>query len=113
MRHEELTLGSVQIGETDEGGFTTKLLKFVATVDPASVAANTTAAQTFSVTGLKAGDLCIGLEQPPAWDASAVNFTPLHIDTDDELEVKGTNTTAGAVNAPSGDIVVTVLRPDA
>ena len=110
MWREQLSLGSVQIGETADGGFNFTVLKFTASVDPASIAANTIAAQTFTIAGLVAGDLVVGFEQPPAWDASAAAFTPLHCDTADSLEVKGINTSAGAVDVPAGSVTVTVLR---
>lgn len=111
MRYEQLTMGEAQIGETADGGFVFRVVKFTISVDPASILANTIAAQTFTVTGVKPGDLVVGFNQPAAWDASAAVFVPLYIDTADEVEVKGINTSAGAVDVPAGNLTVTVLRP--
>ena len=110
MRHEELTTGQVQIGETVDGGFMVKLLKFTASVDPASVAANVNAEQNFTITGLKAGDIPIGLETPVAMATLAVDG--VRVDADDTLVVRASNPTAGAIDIAAGQsVTVTVLRP--
>jgi hypothetical protein len=110
MRYEQLTMGEAQVGESAEGGFMVKILKLDATVDPASVAANVNAEQDFTVTGLKAGDIPIGLESPVAMATLAL--TPIRVDADDTLTVRASNPTAGAIDIAAGqDITVTVLRP--
>lgn len=110
MRYEQLTMGEAQIGETADGGFMCKILKFDASVDPASVAAGVSAEQDLTITGLKAGDIPIGLESPVAMATLALS--PIRVDADDTLTVRATNPTAGAIDIAAGqDITVTVLRP--
>lgn len=110
MRYEQLTLGEAQIGETADGGFTFRVVKFTASIDPASVAANVSAEQDFTFTGLAAGDIPVGLQMPVAM--ATLQVVPVRVDAADTLTVKATNTTAGAINIAAGQsITVTVLRP--
>ncbi len=110
MRYEQLSLGSAQIGETVDGGFNLALLKIAATVDPASIAVNVSAEQDFTVAGLLAGDIPIGMESPVAM--ATLQCVPVRVDADDTLTVRCTNPTAGAIDIAAGqDITVTVLRP--
>lgn len=110
MRYEQLTMGEAQIGETAEGGFMFRVVKFEADVDPASVAANVSAEQDFTITGLKAGDIPLHLGQPVAM--ATLQVVPVRVDADDTLTVKATNPTAGAIDIAAGQTVtVTCLRP--
>ena len=103
-------MGKVQIGESEEGAFPFQVLKFTASIDPASVAANTTAGQNFTFTGLKAGDIPVALEVPSAMESVA--WVPIGVRADDTLRVTGTNATASAINIGAGQsCTVTVLRP--
>jgi len=110
MRYEDFTCGKIQAGETVDGGFPVTLLKFSASVDPASVAANVSAEQNFTFTGLAAGDIPIGFETPVAM--ATLQVTAVRVDAADTLVVRATNTTAGAIDIAAGQAVtVTVLRP--
>jgi len=110
MRYEQLTLGEAQIGETAEGGFAFKVVKFTASIDPASVAANVSAEQNFTFTGLKAGDIPVGLDTPVAM--ATLQVVPVRVTADNTLVVKATNTTAGAINIAAGQsITVVAIRP--
>lgn len=107
---EEEWLGKVQIGETADGAFPFQVLKFTASIDPASVAAATTAGQNFTFTGLKAGDIPVALEVPSAMESVA--WVPVRVSADNTLRVTGTNATAAAIDIAAGQsCTVTVLRP--
>lgn len=110
MRYEQLNLGKVQIGETIDGAFHFRLLKFTANVNPAACLANAVVQQNLSVPGIKAGDLVIGFETPTAWDATDVVFQPVTTLTD-AIKVDCVNPTASSQDAAAGDVTVTVLRP--
>lgn len=110
MRHESLTLGKAQIGETVDGGFPFTVVKFTASIDPAAVLTAVSAEQNFTFTGLKAGDIPIGLQTPVAM--ATLQTVPVRVDSDDTLVVKATNPTAGTIDIAAGQsITVTVLRP--
>ena len=111
MRYESHTMGEAQIGDTADGGFMFQTLKFTnEAIDPASVAANVSAEQDFTFTGLKANDIPIALETPAAM--ATLQTVPTRVGADDTLTVRCTNPTAGAIDiAASQTVTVTVLRP--
>lgn len=111
MRHEDFTAGKMQVGETVDGGFFFSVYKFTNTaIDPASVAANVSAEQNFSFTGLKSGDIPIALETPVAM--ATLQTVATRVGADDTLTVRCTNPNAGAINIAAGQtITVTVMRP--
>ena len=99
-------------GETSEGAFFHKVLKFTASLDPASVATIVSAEQNMTFTGLKAGDIPIALQTPVAM--ATLQCVPVRVDAANTLVVKCTNPTAGAIDIGAGQsITVTVLRPSA
>lgn len=54
--------GGVQIGSN--GTALTKMAKYTATLSPAAVSANTCTAQSFTVTGVAAGDMFVAVQKP-------------------------------------------------
>lgn len=107
---EDLHLGSGQIGKSIDGAFNFQLLRFVASVDPGSVPADTAPTIAVTVAGVKAGDLIIGWRNPNTqWDD--IYTVPQRIAADDTVSLKLVNPSAIAVNPPAADITVTVLRP--
>lgn len=111
MRYEQLILGQVIVGDTAEGAFLWKLLRFTITnADPASVAPNTVEEQTIAVPGVKAGDMPIGMEVTAGM--GGLISKPVRIVTDDELIAQFANPTGGAVDIDPGQYLrLTVLRP--
>lgn len=109
MRHEDLRLGQAQIGETADGGFPFQVLKFSASVGLASVAANVSAEQNVTFTGIEAGDIPVNLNMPVA--GATLQTIPIRCGAANTLTVKCTNPTAGAINLAAMDMVLTVIRP--
>lgn len=83
---------------------------FVSTVSftPASVAANTTAEQSVTVTGAKAGD---HVSVSPPSITAGVTLTAARASADDTVQVTFANATAGALTPASGNYVFKVTRP--
>lgn len=79
------------------------------TLSPAQVAANTTAEQTLTVTGLKAADTLLSVVKPTA-DAG-LGIAGARISADDTLAVTFVNPTAGALTPAAGEeYLITVMR---
>jgi hypothetical protein len=87
------------------------------TINPASVAANTTAEQTFTVPGLRVGDLVwvntpavgTGAEQLNA----GLGVCGARVSAADTLALRFNNNTAGALDAGTSTYSVLVVRPGA
>lgn len=79
------------------------------TIDPASVAAATTAEQTFTVPGLKAGDFVYVNKPTNTVGVGVVNARASAANT---LALTFMNTTAGAVDPVSESYTVLWLRPE-
>ena len=78
-------------------------------LSPAQVAANTTAEQTFTVSGLLASDILLGVTKPSS-DAG-LGIAGARISADDTLAVTFVNATAGALTpTASEDYLITVMR---
>ena len=77
------------------------LYEYTITQDAASVAANTTGAESFTVTGVKAGEHVISVV-PPAIPANLCVGQP-YVTADDTIIVPLCNPTAGALDPASGD----------
>lgn len=80
-----------------------------ATVDLGSVAANTSEEETFTLTGVKVGDLII--VQKEDLEAGIV-LGSARVETADTVTVEVINTTASAVDAASATMNVLVIRPE-
>lgn len=84
--------------------------EYTITQDAASVAANTVGAESFTLTGVKAGDHVIGIV-PPTIPANLCVGQP-YVTADDTVIVPLSNTTAGAIDPASGDWVFLVMATD-
>jgi hypothetical protein len=80
-----------------------------ATLNPASVAAATSAEQTFTVNGLAVGDI-VYVTKPTA--TAGVGIVGARVSAANTLAITFMNATAGALDPGSEVYTVTVLRPD-
>lgn len=85
---------------------------FVVTVnlDVASVAANTSAEQTFTVPGLIPGDVV--LVNIPSTINNGLGLSGARVSAANTLALRFTNSTAGALNPAAADYTVAVIRPE-
>jgi hypothetical protein len=88
-------------GETDPES------TYRATLTPASVAANTSAEQTFSVPGLVVGDV-VGVNPPSLQAGLAIAHA--RVSATDTLAIAWINATAGPLTPPSGTYLVAAVR---
>lgn len=79
------------------------------TINPASVAAATSAEQTFTVTGLKVGD-CVEVTKPTA--TAGLGIVNARVSAADTLAITFMNATAGAIDAPAEVYTILVIRPE-
>ncbi|GKS86482.1 hypothetical protein AVMA1855_20040 [Acidovorax sp. SUPP1855] len=83
------------------------------TLTPASVAAATTAEQTFRLPGIRLRDAIAGVSRTGTPQAG-LGIVNARVVSDDTIGVTFANTTAGALTPTAGEIYkVTWLRPDA
>lgn len=91
------------------GGTDMSLVKaYTATINPASVAAATSAEQTFTVTGLRTGDIPVVVK--PSLTAG-VGIGNARVSATDTLAITFVNATAGAVDPASESYTILVFRP--
>jgi hypothetical protein len=79
------------------------------TLDPAAVAANTTAEQTLTVPGLKLGDIVI-VSKPTA--TAGVGIVNVRVSAADTLATTWVNATGSSVNPGSESYILLVFRPE-
>jgi len=79
------------------------------TLDPASVASNTTATQTFTVLGLRVGDFVIVQK---ATNTTGITISNPMVSAGNTLRITLGNHTAGAVDPPSEVYRILWFRPD-
>lgn len=75
---------------------------------PSSVAANTSAEQTTTVTGVNSYDYVLSVNPPSS--TAGVGLVGHRVSADNTVAVTFMNTTAGALSPPSGTYVFIVLR---
>ena len=109
MRTEDMTVGQIQAGETNSGGFPFKTVKFSATVDLASVAANVSAEQNVTIADIKSGDIPVHLNA--AAGTATLMVYPQRCGADNTLTVRCLNPTASPIDHTGATMVVTCLRP--
>ena len=110
-RYEDMTVTKMRIGETDATNTPTpmKLIQSIAAaLTPLSVAAATAVEQTFTVAGLKLGDIVT--INPPV-DTKAVLKGAARVSADNTLKIWFVNPTAGALVPDAGTYTVLVHRP--
>jgi hypothetical protein len=82
----------------------------MATINPASVAAATTADQTFTVRGLRASDVLIMVQKPTL--SAGLGIANWRISAANTIAITFVNATAGAVDPGSEVYKLLVARPD-
>lgn len=97
----------LRIGE-DNGIYLSEIRRYQPTIDVASVAANTVAAQTFTVTGLVADDIVLSVV--PDIDIG-LGMGTIRVSTANTLSIEFINPTGSAINPASGTWSVLVARP--
>jgi hypothetical protein len=80
------------------------------TINPASVAAVTTAEQTFTVNGLRASDIAISASMLTA--SAGLGIAGVRVSAENTLALTFVNPTAGAIDAASGLFNVLIARPN-
>lgn len=85
-----------------------KIIDFHITIDPSSVAANTTAEQDFSVPGLSASDYALSLIKPT--HTAGIGIGNIRVKADDTISVTFINPTAAPVDPPSETYELIVIR---
>lgn len=111
-----LTVGAVTAGVTTatsvavgSGTAITKIVKGSVTIDPASVAANTVAAQTFTLTGAVVGDTLI-LNCPTAGLTAGLLVSNFFVSAADTVSVTFNNTTGAPIDQASATWFYTLIR---
>ncbi len=102
-----MTLTKTYYGESQQRADAVILNIFEETLTPASVAANTTAVEEFTVTGVRTTDKLLSVVPPT--DMS-VALAGAFISAADKVKMIFTNPTAGADTPESGTYQVTVLQ---
>lgn len=69
------------------------------TIDPPSVAANTSQEETVTINGIRAGDFPIVLQKPT--HTAGIMIGNLRVSSDNTLSYQIINVTGGAINPPS------------
>lgn len=92
------------------GSWKRRLYKYTASITPASVSANTSAEQTFTVTGLIASsDYIIGIE-PPAGPTAGTGIVWMRITADNTIGITFINATGGGLTPPAGTYTFIIWR---
>lgn len=82
------------------------------TLSPASVAANTTAEQTFTVPGVRASDICVDVTKPTA--QAGLGIVGCRVSAENTIGITFSNNTGSPiVPTASQAYVFVVFRPDA
>ena len=85
-----------------------RILDFDVTLNPASVAANTTAEQDFTVTGLGANDIPLALIKPTL--TAGIGIGNIRVKAANTLSVTFINPTAGAIDPASETYKLVIIR---
>lgn len=85
-----------------------KILDFDVTLNPASVAANTTAEQDFTVSGLGINDIPLSLIKPTL--TAGIGIGNIRVKAANTLSVTFINATAGAIDPASETYKLVVIR---
>jgi hypothetical protein len=75
--------------------------RYTTTLSPASVAANTCAAQSFTVTGLLASDILIGVNKPT--EQAGLSVTPGHVTGANTATINFCNNTATSITPTASE----------
>ena len=84
--------------------------KFEASLDVGSIAANISQDETFTVTGLLAGDIVMTVNPPTSLN-DGLGIGGAFVDADNTLTIRFINSTAGALDPAAGTYIVIIARP--
>lgn len=84
-----------------------KISTYTVTLNPAAVVANSTAEQTFTVTGLRTTDI-VTVNKPT--HSSGLGIMGARVSADDTLAITFANVTGGTVDPPSEDYLISAIR---
>ena len=84
-----------------------KIVTYTATIDPASVAANTMAEQTFTVTGLTTQDI-VSVNKPSS--TSGLGIVGVRVSAANTLAITFYNGTGAPINAGSESYLIAAIR---
>lgn len=84
------------------------IFDFDVTIDPASIAANTTAEQDFTVSGLGLNDIILSLTKPTL--TAGIGIVNSRVKAVDTLSVTFINATGGPIDPPSEIYKLVVIR---
>lgn len=98
---------NITVGATGIATPITQIRVYTATIDPASVAASTSAEQTFTVTGLTTGDKCLVVKPTATAGLGIVNA---RVSAANTLALTFMNATLGAIDAASESYTVVAFR---
>jgi len=113
MQYEELTAGSIRISKDPlkrRPHKFTGLFQYTVNQNAASVAANVTGLESFTIAGVKATDKVIGIK-PPALPANLGLGQP-YVSADNTVIVPLINPTAGALDPAAGDWTFVIIASD-
>lgn len=109
QRGKQVFAGGAQHGE-GTGAANLKFLNFSLALSPAAVAANTTAEQTFAVTGLKVGDVVLTVVKPTA--QAGLGICGARVSALDQIAITFNNNTAAGITPTAAETYkIVVARP--
>lgn len=85
-----------------------KVAVLTATIDVASVGANTTAEQTFTVAGLEVGDV-VFVNKPTL--SAGLGISGARVSAADQIAITFNNNTASPIDPASQDYLIGVIKP--
>lgn len=101
-------VGALVIGRA--GSLIKGLTRYTPTLSPALVAANTTAEQTFAVTGLKTGDVVMAVVKPT--HQAGLHVSGARVSAVNEIAIQFGNHTAAGITPTAAEVYeVLVWRP--
>ena len=93
----------LQIGEDETGvGLIEKVKVFTPTLSPVAVAANTTAEQTLTVTGLETTDIILAVVKPTA--QAGLGIVGYRVSAANTLAITFSNNTAGSITPTASQV---------
>lgn len=87
-----------------------RLTKYSVTLTPALVAANTTAEQTFTVTGVGATDTCVGVSKPTA--QAGLGIVGWRVTAADTIGITFSNNTAAGITPTASQTYTFIVWSD-
>jgi hypothetical protein len=104
------TIGSVYVADgSGSGSWENMLINYTASLSPAIVAANTTAEQTFTVSGVTTSDTCISVVKPTA--QAGLGIVGWRITATDTIGIVFSNNTgSGITPTATQTYIFTVLK---